>query len=667
MIPQPPETRRVDASERLHEIHISAPFRWLEEPTTEVENWQELQDTHARAWLDAHADSEHLRDVVDAVVRSTRPVDLEIMAAGDRVFTLRRQPPRPLPFLAVVRQGEERAEPLPIDEEATIDWFVPSPDGRFVAVSLSEGGGESGVLHVIDLDRASTVGEPIPRATEATAGGDLLWSESETAFLYTRYGKNDPSPSLFYHRLKDDWRNDVEVRPDDEWTGPASVRLHGVAERAIAEVTLHRRGDKTLWRLDDEKGHLVVGPDAGVTEVAVAPDDAIYVRIRSDDTDIIARLDRGNLSPVVTDVALVARMTGSSAATMVATSDRLFAAVQEGIGSRIQAFDREGQQCESPTAPTATAVSQLSTAGDDLLFRESSFVTHPRWRRFDPARGETRDVDLASQDDSDLPAASVRRETAIADDGTEIPVTVILPESTSQPPCVVYGYGAYGRSLGPSLTVTQQICLRFGVAFAIAHVRGGGELGPQWHEQGRRANKVTSVTDFVAAIRRLRHCGLLDAERIAVRGGSFGAVLVTSAMTRIPDQIRAVVAVSGPYDLPRFEREPNGQFNVDEFGTIENEEECRALVDLSPYHQAEQVREPPPVLLLHGQDDARVSIAHARKMLARLQTQDPEGTHLLRVSWATGHTKGTQLDEWAEQNVAVHGFLFYWLEVPLEE
>jgi prolyl oligopeptidase len=221
------------------------------------------------------------------------------------------------------------------------------------------------------------------------------------------------------------------------------------------------------------------------------------------------------------------------------------------------------------------------------------------------------------------------------------------------------GYGGYGISLEPRFDFTRRLWFDRGGVYAVANIRGGGEYGEAWHLGGNLTRKQNGFDDFAACARHLITRGYTSSKHLAIEGGSNGGLLMGAALTQHPDLMRAVVSHVGIYDMLRVELEPNGAFNVTEFGTVKNPEHFRALHAYSPYHHVVDGVAYPAVFFLTGATDGRVNPANSRKMTARLQAATSSGLPiLLRQSADSGHGMGTALSEEIAQKADVFAFLF---------
>ena len=265
----------------------------------------------------------------------------------------------------------------------------------------------------------------------------------------------------------------------------------------------------------------------------------------------------------------------------------------------------------------------------------------------------------SSVDFSDL---EVVREFAVSKDGTKVPLNILRRQGLRRDgshPTLLYAYGGYGVSMTPGFDAARRIWFDAGGVYAVANLRGGGEYGEAWHQGGNLTRKQNVFDDFIAAAEHLIQRGYTRPARLAVEGGSNGGLLMGAFLTQRPDLARAVVAKVGIYDMLRVELDPNGQFNVTEFGTVKNPEQFKALYAYSPFHRVRDGEKYPAVLLTTGENDGRVNPAQSRKMAARLQAATGSGLPILfRSNASAGHGIGTSLRDRIAEGADVYAFLF---------
>ncbi|CAM3273058.1 S9 family peptidase [Sphingomonas antarctica] len=197
-----------------------------------------------------------------------------------------------------------------------------------------------------------------------------------------------------------------------------------------------------------------------------------------------------------------------------------------------------------------------------------------------------------------------------------------------------------------------------GGAYAIANIRGGGEYGERWHQQGMLTKKQNVFDDFAAAALWLKTNRLTSTEKLAIMGGSNGGLLMGATLTQHPNIAKAVVSQVGIYDMLRVELDPNGSFNVTEFGTVKDSAQFRALYAYSPLHHVRSGVQYPAVFMSTGDNDGRVNPLHSRKFTAALVASGSNAPVYLRTSAKSGHGQGSSLDENIALEADVGAFLF---------
>ncbi len=547
------------------------------------------------------------------------------------------------------------------------DWCVPSPDGSKIAVSLSRGGTESGDLYILDVETTEALEEPIPRVNGGTAGGVAAWTADGAQLLYSRYPRGGERPAedmLFYVQL---YRHTLG-------TDPATDVLDLEAELPrIAEIDLeaHHATGRFLVTVQDGDGgafsHWLREPDGTHRKLSTFGDRTVMITFSEDGSELyavsFADAPRGRILrlPIDGTVAEATEVVAEGSDVVVPSfwatpsvrelGGRLFVEYQTGGPSELRVFDRSGAPAPGPEQPPVGALgSMVPTPDGKLLFSGGSFVQPWGWSLYDPTAETTTPTGLNEPPPVDLSGVEVRRELATSKDGTEIPLNLLLPEGVQldgSNPCIVTGYGGYGVNLTPHLALDRAPLLANGVIYVVANLRGGGELGETWHEQGMLTHKQNVFDDLYTVLTHLVERGYTSPERTGLIGGSNGGLLMGATLTQHPDAAAAVVSAVGIYDMLRVELSPNGAFNITEFGTVTDPAQFEAMYAYSPYHHVVDGTRYPPILFTTGSNDPRVDPMQSRKMMARLQAAAAPGSGplLLRTSHDAGHGSGTPLRE----------------------
>lgn len=682
--------------DHYHGTTVRDPYRWLEDGAApQVQAWSSAQNSRTRAYLDRLPIRAELHARIMAAASKTSPSYHALTLAAGQLFSLTVQPPRQQPMVTVMPpSADPRASRIVVDPnvldpsgQTAIDWFVPAPDGRKLAVSLSRNGSEDGTVHVFDVATGRDTGEAVPRAQYPTAGGSLAWKADSSGFWYTRYPGDDQPPEerhfhqqVYYHTLGTDPARDTYVIGRDF--------------PRIAEIALDARQNPNAVLLSVANGdggefeQYVIGAGGHITQVTrfadqvvagtIGPDDVLYLVSKKD-------APRGKiLSLKLSDLGLSHALTlipqGEGAiqgggefggVPVVVTRDALYLRELVGGPSRVAIFAHDGVPKGEIALPPITAVDELEPAGNGrVLYGVQSYLTPYHVLAYDEATGASTPTRLAETSPVHFDDAEVVRLFAVSKDGTRVPVNVIRrrdSRANGSNPTLLYGYGGYGVSMTPRFAGEQtRLWLDAGGVWAVANLRGGGEYGEDWHNDGALTHKQHVFDDFLAAGRALISAHITQPAHLAILGGSNGGLLMGAALTQAPSMFRAVVSLVGIYDMMRIERDPNGAFNVTEFGSVTDPAQFRAMLAYSPYQHVRDGVRYPAVFMATGTHDGRVNPAQSRKMIARLQAADAsEHPVYLSISDKAGDGIGSALSVRVDQQADTMAFLFDQLGMTL--
>jgi prolyl oligopeptidase len=579
--------------------------------------------------------------------------------AGGRLFAMkydtRRNRPRLVVFDSLEKLDRERvlldtAKLARPGRTVNIDLFVPSWDGQLVAASLSEGGTEEGDLHVFDAVSGKRLGDVVHRTNRAGGSGSVAWTPDSRGFYYVRYPHPGERPAedlefyqqVYFHRLGTPDTEDTYVI-GREFPRIAEVKLASLPDRELYLVRVaHGDGGQFEYWVGDGRTPWVrvSGPEDEVFRAELGRDGCLYLVSRKNaPRGRVLRVKPPNW--VLADADVLVPEREWIVDDIVATPGHLYLQQQLGGIGRLDRVDlRMGALTEVPLRESSALREVAPLAGDSVVLSVTTFLSPPEYLVSEAGRSP-RATPLSTPPPTDLSRWEVIREFAASKDGTRVPMSIVAPKGVPRDgsrPLLLTGYGGYGISLVPSYVVWWLPWLEDGGLLAIANLRGGGEFGEEWHRAGMLTKKQNVFDDFIACADHLCERRYTSRERLGIFGGSNGGLLMGAVLTQRPDIAPAVVADVGVFDSLISELEPNGQFNVTEFGTVKDPEQFRALLAYSPYHHVRDGTAYPAVLLSTGENDRRVNPLHSRKMTARLQAATSSGEPvLLRTSGKWGH------------------------------
>ena len=692
-LPAAPVFPKGDTVETIQGQKVADPYRALENADDpQVKAWSDAENVRTRAYLDALPGREAVAEKISRMIKAASPKVSSLQARADHVFALYQDPARQQPWLIVMNAAADPGSrrdvlnPNVLDPSGhtEIDWYAASPDGSKVAVSLSQNGSEDGTLHVYDVANGKELEAPIDRVQYPTAGGAVTWMADSQGYWYTRYpGAEAPESerhfhlSLYLHRIGQPVSADKLVLSEKDGlprTGEIFLDPGQGGAAALADVQL---GDGGQWQ------QFVLQPDGRVMQIGRYEDRVIGGAVIDKDGTVygVSRLNAlmgkvvklrapyaggfAKAQVIVPEHQDAAIIDGGEFSTPLAiVGDRLFVNRIAGGPSQVTITDLDGGHGSVLPLPPISAVSEIDALPHGgALFDVASFLEPTYFMRWDRASGQATPTGLKQTSPISFADAEVRRIFATSKDGTKVPISVISKKGIKldgSHPVLLWGYGGYGVNETPGFAgANVRIWLDAGGVFADANIRGGGEYGDRWHQQGMLTRKQNVFDDFAAAGETMIKDGYTSHQKLALRGGSNGGLLMGAMITQHPDLARAVVSQVGLYDMLRVELDPNGAFNVTEFGTVKDPEQFKALYAYSPYHNVRQGTAYPAVLMMTGANDGRVNPMQSRKFTAALQAAtSSDRPILLRTSQTGGHGIGASLDERIGQATDWNMFLF---------
>jgi prolyl oligopeptidase len=683
-----PGTERIPVADVYGSITVSDPYRWLEKADDpKVKQWSAAQDKRTRTYFDALPYRKPMFDRLMKQISAASSSYYDVHAVGGQLFAMLNQPSRQQPMIAVLGQDADPAHShVVLDPNAlnakgntAIDWYVPAPNGKLVAVSMSDNGSEDGSLHIVDVATGKEVDGVIPRVQYPTGGGSAAWRDDGSGFWYTRYP--DPGEAaerqhfyqqVWYHHVGDDPAKDRYVMGKD---------LPKVAEIALVAGP---RGSPVIATVANGDGgefaHYLLGMDDSVMQVTRFEDKVVATAIGPDGLYLISRqgAPKGKLlklklddlmlahaQTIVPESDVVMESGGEFGSAPVTVTDKALY-VREIIGgpSRVAVFDHDGKAQGTLPLPDVSAVNEVEALEDGgLLVSVATYLEPPRFVRYDEASGKSTPTLLRQTSPVTFGDAEVVREFAVSRDGTRVPLNIVRRKGLKldgSHPVLLNGYGGFNISESPHfLGAATRLWLDAGGVFVIANIRGGGEFGEAWHDQGALTHKQNVFDDFAAAGQYLVDQKYTTSAHLAAIGGSNGGLLMGAVFTQHPDMFRAVVSQVGIYDMLRTELDPNGSFNVTEYGTVKDPVQLQALYAYSPYHHVQDGTAYPAIFMATGETDGRVNPMHSRKMIARLQAATSSGRPIyLSINAHAGHGIGSSLSIKVNQTADTYAFLF---------
>ncbi|HEX3956767.1 MAG TPA: S9 family peptidase [Trebonia sp.] len=709
MNPVPPSSKPVPSERTHHGDTVIDEYAWLTDPKDpETIAYLEAENAYTDSLTEGLAS---LRATIFGEIKArTQETDLSVPDRKGGYWHYGRTvegQQYPLYCRRAVRPGEV-TPPLPADgqpldgEEVLLDGNVLaegssffsvgtysiSPDDRLLAYSTDFSGDERYTMRVKDLVTGEVLSDEIPdtfygcawsldatslfyvtvdeawrpyrvwrHAIGTPASADVVVFEEEDERFWVSVGLSRSERYIYVHtasKLTSEWRLLDAAAPAGDFTVVAPRRqgveydvedaadrlliLHndgggepdGKVNFELATAPLPGAGDMTVWTplIPHSPGTRLLGMDAfaGYTVVYFRRDGLTGLRVLPASAtagDSASRHEAGQ------------HEAGQHEARDIAFPEPIYT-VEPGANPEFATTTfRLGYT--SMVTPGSVYDCDLAT-GELTLLKRKPVLPSPSGVAFDPADYEQ------------------HREWATAADGTQVPVSVVCRKGTPRDgsaPCLLYGYGSYEHSVDPSFSIPRLSLLDRGFVFAIAHVRGGGEMGRSWYDQGKMLAKRNTFTDFAACAAHLVATGWTSAGRLVARGGSAGGLLMGAVANLAPGQFAGIVAQVPFVDALTSILDPSLPLTVTEWeewgDPLHDADVYRYMKSYTPYENVAPV-EYPAIFALTSLNDTRVAYHEPAKWIARLRATARGGPFLLKTEMEAGHGgRSGRYDAWEEE------------------
>ena len=691
-----PHTPIRNVTEDYFGTSVSDPYRWLEKTSDpEVVSWMKAQNDYTREALAKIPGRDKLLDRIKSLDNAGAVVS-GLQVWGGRYFYFKTDPGSDNRKL-YVRDTINAPERLLVDPEKlttaegkhfSIDYFQPSLDGNYVAYGISPGGSEDSVLHILESSTGKALSDVIDRAQF----GQPIWLPDGKSFFMTRtqkLGPNDP-PTAKYQKLRTyrhtlgsdpekdpqvfgyDFIPSVKVTEDDF---PVLIYSPG-APKAIIGLVIHGvKNEKDFYVAPFE-----ATPNKQTHWKKVADDSADITNfdLHGDDLFLLSHKDASRFKvlktslshPDLAKASVVVAAGEPVIVNIVAAADGLYIQDLDGGLGKLRRLSYNGGSAESIQLPFEGAIQALVTNPTlpGAWLEMVSWTRSPLWYSLDAKTLKTEDTRIVPPSPVDFSGIVSEEVKARSADGTLVPLSIVhkrgIPMDGSNPTWLE-GYGAYGITIDPSFRPTGLAFLERGGIFAVAHVRGGGEYGEDWHNGGRLLTKQHTIDDFIACAEYLIAKKYTSPAKLAGEGTSAGGITIGGAITQRPDLFAAALDRVGDSDALRSELMASGPANIPEFGTVKEADGFKALYAMDAYQHVKDGTKYPAVLLTTGVNDPRVAPWQAAKMTARLQAATTSGKPiLLRVDYDAGHGLGSTKSQRDAELADEVAFLLWQFGVP---
>jgi prolyl oligopeptidase len=665
-----PDTKKDFIQESVFGKKIDDPYRWLEDfSSEEALKWVKKQNELTDSLIANNYQKKIKADLEDVWITSDISIPIR---RGNKTFYYLDDGIQQQSIFMMKQcdncQPKILIDPNKFSEDGTVSLsdISVSPDGKYLAYSISDGGSDWRTWKVLEIDTEKTTDDLIEWSKFSYA----TWESDSSGFYYQKYNKPEEalsdinrSPQLFFHKLGDKQENDKLIyedrqNPDFSW----SISVPEKGSYRILSI-----GEGT-----DERNFLSISIDKDLNFIPLIDEFKATYRFIGGNEDTLwffSNLDAPNgkilsleienrnfkWSEIISEKKFP--ISGASIA-----GDKIIINYLVDTISKVEFYDLKGNFIEQLSFEGKGTLAGFSgKLGNEVSYFEFSNFTSPqRIYELDLNTLEYRLYWETIIKDLKVENYESNLNFYKSKDGTDIPIHIAHQkglEISSETPVLLYGYGGFNISILPYFSKTFYMWIKSGGVLAVANLRGGGEYGDSWHKSGMLLNKQNVFDDFAFAAKHLHSEGIGSPDTTASLGRSNGGLLVAATMLQYPDLFKVAIPQVGVLDMLRFHKFTIGWAWESDYGEPEKQEDFLNLLSYSPYHNIKKDVCYPTTLITTSSRDDRVVPSHSYKFAARLQElQGCSNPILLRVESRAGHGAGTSKDKQIDEIADIFGY-----------
>ncbi|HET6350165.1 MAG TPA: prolyl oligopeptidase family serine peptidase [Candidatus Krumholzibacteria bacterium] len=679
-----PEARKGDVVDDYHGTKVADPYRWMEDPDSkETRAWVDAENVLTRSYIDSYP----AREAIEARLKTLFNYERYSVPVrhGDRYFYTRNDglQNQAVLYMQKVNGGDPVVvlDPNKLLADGTVALTTTSysKDGTMLGYGLSTAGSDWQELHVRDIDAGKDYDEVLKWCKFA----GIAWKNDKSGFWYNRFpGEGEPGHEeqgihsrVCWHALGTPQSADVIVYQDEQnpelGFEPFSTDdgqyvmlfvYHGTDPRNGIYYAAQDGDGKFVHLIENDLASFQPIDNIGSTVYLRTDLDAPRGRVIAIDLNNPAREHWKEIIPqrndVIDHVSLV--------------NNQLVVTYMQDAHHTLLIYDLDGSPGRTIALPTIGTVDATSGRREDteMFYTFTSFTYPTTTFRYDFAT-HTSAVFHAAKVDFDPSQYETKQVFYASKDGTRIPMFITAKKGIKldgNNPTLMYGYGGFDISMTPSFSASRLVWLENGGVYALTCLRGGGEYGEEWHQQGVLDRKQNVFDDFIAGGEYLIAQKYTQKKLLVIEGGSNGGLLTAAVTVQRPDLFGAVLCRVPVIDMLRYHKFTIGKYWVSDYGNAEESAKDFAfLIKYSPLHNVKPGVKYPPMLITTADHDDRVFPAHAEKFAATLQADDGgDNPILIRIETRAGHGGGKPTSKQIEEQADLYSFVYKTIGVKPE-
>ena len=680
-----PETKKGDVKDDYNGIKVADPYRWLEDDNSDAtKEWVKAQNKVTFDYLATIPQRDKVKKRLEELWNYPRYSSPFKKAQYYYYFKNDGLQNQSVMYRQNGLTGKpgEFLNPNTLNKEgiAALAGTSFSKTGKYFAYSIAVAGSDWQEIFVMESGTKKILKDKI----EWTKFGGANWN-GDDGFYYSGYDKPDEQSKLskqnqfhkvFYHKLGTDQSKDVLIYEDKEHP----LRYHGAGLTEDGRFLILNVSEGTsggeLWyweKKDPSQTKFKLLIPGFTTDPDLIDNNGGKLLLRTND-------GAPNFKVVLVDPKNPAKENWKTiipekeeALQSVGTGGGyLFASYLKDASSKIYQLTYDGKLVREINLPGIGSATGFGGEKEDkeFFYTYSSFSTPPSIYRYSIATGQSTlfrktDVKVKTED------FVTEQVFFTSKDGTKIPMFLTYKKGmvrNGQNPVLLYGYGGFNIAVTPGFSTSNAFFVEQGGIYVSVTLRGGSEYGEKWHKAGMLEKKQNVFDDFIGAAEHLIKEKYTNNQKIAIRGGSNGGLLVGAAMTQRPDLFKVALPAVGVMDMLRFHKFTVGWGWAVEYGNADSASQFPYLYKYSPYHNLKPGVSYPATLVTTADHDDRVVPAHSFKFASRLQEYNAGNSPMLiRIETNAGHGAGKPTSKQIEETTDIWSFVMYNLGMPFKE
>ncbi len=652
----PPKTKTKPVVDTLHGFCITDNYQWLEDKTNEeVIEWTKNQHDETIEFVNQTCEPiDGLKEEITAYI--DRDIVGPIRLKGDRQFFTVKKKGDAQSKLFTRFKGKDIMifDPEEIDPsgKSSISGIAFTEKADIAAIGVQNQGAEISSYYIIDTKTGKIKGEPIEELRGFT------WAK-DGKHAYITVGtqemiENQIPLRTYWHKIGSKRSKDkFLLAPED------SKNYVSIYDSKYSDVSFILEGDfqsntikmRKVGTFDEP---VVLFSSDDYLAYPEAIDDKLYFFTNYESPNYKLMIaDKNN--PEFENWKEYYGEKNTVLENYIVTPKNLIIQDKKDVLSRLLLYDLDANYIREIELPDVGNVSGINyhRESNTIFVSLTTFTSPTKIYKLD---GDTFKWELFYE--REIPINTDNIEAKIdfyeSKDGTKVPIFIIYKkglELDGNNPALLYGYGGFNIGMSPRFVGLSATFVNRGGVYAIACLRGGDEYGEKWHEDGMQHKKQNTFDDFISAAEYLIDQKYTNKEKLAIKGGSNGGLLVGAVLTQRPDLFNSAICAVPLLDMIRFHRFLIARYWIPEYGDAEtNQEDFEYILTYSPLHNIRQGLNLPTTLVTAGANDTRVDALHAKKFVAALQNNPGQiNPIMLYIDYDSGHGSGKSTEQLIEE------------------